>query len=102
MSRLTKKLNDESYWPEIRKVSLSQLIDKLGKLEDLEEKLGCPLEVVFKALTDGFEYETGTIYQTDLMKGLKGGYSFSCRSGLNTIYKSYYLKDYKKNMVVKR
>lgn len=26
---------------------------KLGKLEDIEEELGCPLEVVFKALKEG-------------------------------------------------
>lgn len=32
-------------------------IEKLGRLEDIEEELGCPLEVVFKALTKGIEYE---------------------------------------------
>lgn len=33
-------------------------IEKLGKLEDLEEQLGCPLEVVFKALDKGFYIDT--------------------------------------------
>ena len=28
-------------------------INKLGKLEDLEEELGCPLDIVFKALMNG-------------------------------------------------
>lgn len=28
-------------------------VDKLGRLEDIEEELGCPLEVVFKALKEG-------------------------------------------------
>ncbi len=34
-----------------------EAIKKLGRLEDLEEELGCPLEVVFKALEEGIEYE---------------------------------------------
>jgi hypothetical protein len=36
-------------------------ITKLGKLEDLEEQLGCPLDVVFKALLNGV-YESYTDY----------------------------------------
>ena len=31
--------------------------NKLGKLEDLEDQLGCPLDVVFKALQNGVYYE---------------------------------------------
>lgn len=30
--------------------NLTIAIDELGKIEDIEEELGCPLEVVFKAL----------------------------------------------------
>ena len=30
-----------------------ETLTKLGKLEDLEEQLGCPLEVMFKALEEG-------------------------------------------------
>lgn len=33
--------------------SLQNCINKLGKLEDLEEQIGCPLEVMFKALEEG-------------------------------------------------
>ena len=29
---------------------LDQVITKLGKLEDLEQELGCPIEVLFKAI----------------------------------------------------
>ena len=32
---------------------LYKFTEQLGKLEDLEEQLGCPLEVVFKALKEG-------------------------------------------------
>jgi hypothetical protein len=38
MNRLTKKMNNTNYLPKIQKVSLAQLTDKLGKLEDLLEK----------------------------------------------------------------
>ena len=34
-------------------------IEKLGKLEDLEEEIGCPLEVVVKALKEGIYQEDG-------------------------------------------
>lgn len=33
-------------------------LNKLGKLEDIEEQLGCPLEVVFKAINDGAYFKT--------------------------------------------
>lgn len=32
-------------------------MNKLGKLEDIEESLGCPLDVVFKALKEGIYIE---------------------------------------------
>lgn len=31
----------------------NEAIDKLGRLEDKEDRLGCPLEIVLKALEDG-------------------------------------------------
>lgn len=55
MSRLTKKFNDnsgyevEEYGAKYNEVKLDAYLDavnKLGKLEDLEEEIGCPLEVV--------------------------------------------------------
>lgn len=36
---------------------IGKIENKLGKLEDLEEEIGCPLEVVFKALANGVYYE---------------------------------------------
>ena len=54
MSRLTKKLDEGFY------VSNAPCTDylkyKLGKLEDIEDELGCPLDVVFKALKEGFYF----------------------------------------------
>lgn len=43
---------------------------KLGKLEDIEDELGCPLDVVFKAIQQGYIYiemydrdEKGKVYE---------------------------------------
>lgn len=43
-----KVKNDNRDWEK----SMQNCINKLGKLEDLEEQLGCPLEVVFKSMID--------------------------------------------------
>ena len=54
MSRLTKKLDEGFYVSNA--LCTDDLKNKLGKLEDLEDELGCPLEVVFKALKEGIVY----------------------------------------------
>ena len=49
-------------------------IDKLGKLEDLEEKLGCPLEVLSSIYNNGFYVDIldyvppYRIYRIDIFK----------------------------------
>ena len=58
MNRLTKKFNGEYYRKDADTIMFNSetdynAIQKLGKLEDIEEELGCPLEVVFKAMTMG-------------------------------------------------
>lgn len=50
MERLTGKWKDD-YTPDLS--TTQQCLNKLGKLEDLEEQLGCPLEVLGKALRVG-------------------------------------------------
>lgn len=50
MSRLTKKFNGEYYHKKAKNLMFNNdtdynVIQKLGKLEDIEEELGCPLEV---------------------------------------------------------
>ena len=52
MSRLTVKIG-EYYCSPDNETSLKPLYDKLGQLENLEDELGCPLDVVFKAIEDG-------------------------------------------------
>lgn len=57
MSRLTEKNKfDTHYGISITKNLLQSAYDKLGQLEDLEEQLECPLEVVFKALKQDYVY----------------------------------------------
>jgi hypothetical protein len=55
MNRLTKKLkNEDEYCLVVNDVIFGFFAtNKLGKLEDIEEELGCSLEVIFKALKDG-------------------------------------------------
>lgn len=59
MNKLTSKPLDNKnyrvrqYIDETPQQAVTNCINKLGKLEDLEEELGCPLEVVFKALEEG-------------------------------------------------
>lgn len=49
MRRLTYKVNDVYYVKEGKK-DFNELAQKLGQYEDLEEELGCPLEVREKTL----------------------------------------------------
>ena len=67
MNRLTKKFNGEYYRKDADTIMFNSetdynAIQKLGKLEDIEEELGCPLEVVFRALKDGIIYEKENKY----------------------------------------
>lgn len=48
MNRLT---NNQGFARNIK--AREEMYDKLFELEDIEEKLGCPLEVLFKALENG-------------------------------------------------
>ena len=66
--RLTKKIiekNVDGYVLNHREdftENTYEVIQKLGQLEDLEEQLGCPLEVVFKALKQDYIYTKNRKY----------------------------------------
>ena len=63
MERLTKKHGGsytqfgDKYIPN-HNIRHKQCVEKLGKLEDIEEELGITLEVLFKALKDGAYFKT--------------------------------------------
>ena len=66
MSRFNKY--DEKKKQYIRLASRLAVDNKLGKLEDLEEQLGCPLDVVVKALKIGIYTNLKNWNREDLTK----------------------------------
>jgi len=81
--------------------------DKLGKLEDLEEELGCSLEVVFKAITQGISYElkNGMMESEPCCTLAECGYGFVLNIGISSRRKvvdgEFQTKDYKKTWWLK-
>ena len=47
-----KNLNYEYNKNSKQKISNNMIFNKLGKLEDIEEEFGCPLDIISKALKD--------------------------------------------------
>ena len=82
-------------------------VQKLGKFEDLEEEIGCPLDVVFKVLKNGFYDENGNWYN-DYDFNLKYDWLLSNPNDKYLIFdvpKTYFafkLKDYKKTWWLKK
>lgn len=94
-----KVKNDNRDWEK----SMQNCINKLGKLEDLEEELGCPLEVVFKALNEGITFLKKS-YQFDTSNRITLHYSdhFKCDYFLITYEGQIFnLKDYQKTWWLK-
>lgn len=101
MSRLTEKNKfDTHYGISISKNLLQSAYDKLGKLEDLEEQFGCPLDVVFKALTNGVYYGDNANWMrwvaVDLHINLEGEYVLYF-----SYEESFLTNDYKKTWWLK-
>ena len=90
MDRLTRKLGEGFYVAFVP--NTDTLKEKLGQLEDLEEQLGCPLEIVFKALKEGaIEDEDGGIQIVGITIGGDGELYLHAING-----DLYLLKDYQK------
>lgn len=102
MSRLTYKVNYAYYVKDPRHLydDTWELVQELGKLEDLEDELGCPLDVVFKALKDGIYHEFGDLLYDG--ENLKLHHIKKQGWGLYPIIcdydeaEAFFLKDYKK------
>ena len=65
-----------------------EVIQKLGKLEDLEEQLGCPLEVMFKALKQ-CEFE-GLYFETKDTDGFKRKGFYKCSLSFSGFSNRFY------------
>ena len=119
MERLTKNLHPihvltEEMEKECITDKIKKLTDKLGKLEDLEEEIRCPLEVVFRALKDGFYVDKEQVEKEPAWENNKGFTQIGCPKyfKLNLWYKTievdregHYLEielsDYKKTWWLK-
>ena len=64
MSKLTEKVKNVDDYIRLATKDKQEFINKLGMLEDLEEQIGCPLEVRCKVVTDSVIYdENGVEYK---------------------------------------
>lgn len=89
-----KKLKNENY------ELIDKAINKLGKLEDLEEQLGCPLEVREQAFNNGFYDENGNHYICEhYVPYLK---QMHTKGIMTHTEKRFRLKDYKKTWWLKK
>lgn len=73
MERLTEK---SKYGYRAKDGDYKFATQKLGKLEDIEEELGIPLEVLFKALKEGIYHIRYDSIFVDLTVTLKGNIVF--------------------------
>ena len=116
MNRLTKKIHNQykDYWyrEDLERVCDKEqiVLTKLGQYEDLEEKLGIDLDILFKALYNGIYVKQLGIGNTNYMKTIITKVKASClkldhkthtelvfdqkRSG--GCWDTYYFKDYGK------
>lgn len=106
MSRLTRYhqeslLTDEGGYYEPNASNYYDIVVKLGQIEDLEDELGCPLEVVFKALKDTYIWiihKDKTDYSVDFcLENYSGKWYISSYDKAEL----YLCKDYKKTWFLK-
>lgn len=100
MNRLTKKFNGEYYRKDVNTIIFNSeteynAIQKLGKLEDIEDELGCPLDVVFRAFKEGIIInEAGYVnsaYDNKEFNAEKDSY-YNCLT-LSEVGDNYYFED---------
>jgi len=97
MSRLTYKDTKVSSGYNAVDTDEYACVVKLGKLEDLEEKIGCPLEVIFKLLNQDYYYdELGHIWHLEFINLKNGATQFGAKGNvpqdLNNYKKTWWLR----------
>lgn len=101
MSRLTTKIEDGFYVAD-HAHNTDEVTHKLGKLEDLEEEIGCPLEVIFKALGHWIYDEDGKAWYIEHYYQEHNIYQLhSVRNFGRIADKKFNTKDYKKTWWLK-
>lgn len=111
MSRLTKKIEDLEFYKVssafineipnqfLDKDYVGEAINKLGKLEDLEEKLGCPLEVYVKATRSGIWYSIAGVMKHCYVDVIDASKIIFAMKGTNIWFE---LKKYQKTWWLKK
>ena len=102
MNRQTEKVKDTDDYIKLATKNKQEFINKLGRLEDIEEEIGCPLEVREKAIKYGIYIKNiyGEMVNVKVMlvyKNEQMGYYFRF---INDGY--VLLTDYKKTWWLKR
>lgn len=106
MERLTYKVNDHYYFDNVD--DLIDVSNKLGPLEDIEEKLGCSIELYYKMCVEGTElyslphsdviqWKHKYIYHKDFE-----GNTVFCLMLDSALTPLYYVKDYGKTWALTR
>ena len=99
MSRLTKKVG-ENYCSQSG--DFYDLYNKLGQLEDLEEELGCPLDIIINACINGFVaryYGDWDNAELDIDRDMVSDFRRKCFT--DNYANEYFWKDYKKTWWLK-
>lgn len=86
----------------IKQPSMEELYENLNRYERIEEELGCPLEVVFKALQNGIYFEESKSIGTSIYyHTLEYEFVIEWYKG-KECYGYYLLSDYKKTWWLKK
>lgn len=95
-----KKLKNDRY--EI----IENAVDKLGELEDIEEKIGISLEILFKAMENGFYYVDNSSSKKEILFSKSVRFSLLKHKDNYTIWaegnKMAYLEDYGKTWALEK
>ena len=98
MNRLTEKVKNVDDYIKLPTKDKQEFINKLGRLEDLEEQIGCPLDVVFKLLNQDYYYdELGHIWHLEFINLKNGATQFGAKGNVPQD-----LKNYKKTFWLKK
>jgi len=99
MSRLTYKDTKVSGGYNAVDTDEYACVVKLGKLEDLEDKIGCPLDVVFKAIQNGI-YTNWDWYYDEFDINAELSHIDNVYYGVNPFGKISIMFGYKKETII--
>ena len=96
MSRLTEKVKNNEDYIRLATKDKQEFINKLGRLEDLEEKIGCSFLVVFEGINNGIYDKKGFHYTVILDLDFLRAYPldlFDEKWQLSDYQKTWWLKE---------